>query len=261
MSDRYRDSSQSLAKPFGTEIRKRWSSTSTSRVSRNQVSKLAGESDTWSSPRAARQTCFASIRRWDPTYGFVGRWVASARDRDRGQGSRASEKRVVVAPVDMDPIEPSTGLPGTPVYVSGAGGSERIAPGGGPLQGDRVILPRSIQPWTDSAPIRDARWGASASFDTPLGRGLSSAGRRRAVRFRVPGAFVCLQGVVTDRPRGRMERIPNSPDEADLSAEEATPRQRAWLPSSDEDGRRPAHPGDPPCSRSKAADSLTSDAA
>jgi ribonuclease P protein component len=54
-----------------------------------------------------------------------------------------------------------------------------------------------------------------------------------------------------------MERIPNSPDEADLSAQEAPPRQGAWLPRPDEDGRRPTNPGDPPRSRSKAADSLT----
>ena len=54
-----------------------------------------------------------------------------------------------------------------------------------------------------------------------------------------------------------MERIPDSPDEADLSAEEAPPRQGAWLSCPDEVGRWPAHPGSSPGSRSKAADSLT----
>ena len=54
-----------------------------------------------------------------------------------------------------------------------------------------------------------------------------------------------------------MERIPDSPDEADLSAEEAPPRQGARLPRQDEVGRRPADSGRPPRSRSKAADSLT----
>ena len=59
--ERYRVSSQSLAKPFGTAILNFLSSTSTSSVSRSQVSKFAGDSETWSSPSAARQTCFASI--------------------------------------------------------------------------------------------------------------------------------------------------------------------------------------------------------
>ena len=121
--------------------------------------------------------------------------------------------------------------------------------------------------------VRRPRWGRRASqatdpaveaasrgpltFDTLLARGLSSAGRRRAVRFRAPGAFACLLGVVTDRPRGRMERIPDSPDEADLSAQEAPPRQGTRLPRPNEVGRRPSHPGGPPSPRPKAADSLT----
>ena len=54
-----------------------------------------------------------------------------------------------------------------------------------------------------------------------------------------------------------MERIPDTPDEADLSAQEAPPRQGARLPCPDEVGRRPAHPGRPSSSRSKEADSLT----
>ena len=54
-----------------------------------------------------------------------------------------------------------------------------------------------------------------------------------------------------------MERIPTSPDEADLSAQEAPPRQGARLPRQDAIGRRPAGPGGASSSRSKAADSLT----
>ena len=55
-----------------------------------------------------------------------------------------------------------------------------------------------------------------------------------------------------------MERIPDHPDDqADLSAQEAPPRQGARLPCPDEVGRRPADPGRPTSSRSKAADSLT----
>ena len=54
-----------------------------------------------------------------------------------------------------------------------------------------------------------------------------------------------------------MERIPDSPDEADLSAKEAPPRQGARLSRPDEVGRRPTDPGRPPGSGSKAADGLT----
>ena len=54
-----------------------------------------------------------------------------------------------------------------------------------------------------------------------------------------------------------MERIPDTPDEADLPAEEAPPRQGARLSSPDEVGRRPASPGLAPGSRPKAADGLT----
>ena len=54
-----------------------------------------------------------------------------------------------------------------------------------------------------------------------------------------------------------MERIPDSPDEADLSAEEAPPRQGARLPRPDEVGRWSADHGGPSSSRSKAADGLT----
>jgi ribonuclease P protein component len=54
-----------------------------------------------------------------------------------------------------------------------------------------------------------------------------------------------------------MERIPDTPDEADLSAQKAPPRQGAWLSSTDEVGRRPASPGRAPRSRPKAADGLT----
>jgi len=54
-----------------------------------------------------------------------------------------------------------------------------------------------------------------------------------------------------------MERIPDTPDEADLSAEETPPRQGARLSSTDEVGRRPASPGRAPRPRPKAADGLT----
>jgi ribonuclease P protein component len=54
-----------------------------------------------------------------------------------------------------------------------------------------------------------------------------------------------------------MERIPDSPDEADLSAQEAASRQGTRIPRPDEVGRWSARPGHSARSRSKAADGLT----
>ena len=54
-----------------------------------------------------------------------------------------------------------------------------------------------------------------------------------------------------------MERIPDSPDEADLSAEEAPPRQGARLPRPHEDDSGSPYPGHTSGSRSEAADGLT----
>jgi ribonuclease P protein component len=54
-----------------------------------------------------------------------------------------------------------------------------------------------------------------------------------------------------------MERIPDSPDEADLPAKEAPSRQGTRLPRPDEDDRRPPYPCCTAGSRSEAADGLT----
>ena len=54
-----------------------------------------------------------------------------------------------------------------------------------------------------------------------------------------------------------MERIPDTPDEADLSAQEAASRQGTRFPRTDAVGRWPARPGHSARSRSKAADGLT----
>src|SRR3972149_2400566 len=54
-----------------------------------------------------------------------------------------------------------------------------------------------------------------------------------------------------------MERIPRSPDEADLPAQEATSRQGARLPRPDEVHRRPARSGRSPGSWSEPPDGLT----
>lgn len=55
-----------------------------------------------------------------------------------------------------------------------------------------------------------------------------------------------------------MERIPDHPDEADLSAEEAPSRQGTRLPRPDEHDRGSPRPGSATGTRSKEADGLTS---
>jgi ribonuclease P protein component len=57
-------------------------------------------------------------------------------------------------------------------------------------------------------------------------------------------------------PRGLMERIARSLDEADLPAQEAPPRQGTRLSCPDEVDRRSTDPGRPPRSRPEAADGL-----
>ena len=57
--------------------------------------------------------------------------------------------------------------------------------------------PGSIGAWrrrSGGAPLARGSALPGTRFDTFLRAGLSSAGRRRAVRFRAPGAFACLQG-------------------------------------------------------------------
>src|SRR5437879_11172640 len=65
-------------------MRKWLSSTSTSSVSRSQVSKLAADSETCSSPSAARQTCLASIDRTRLEMAD-----GQPRQRTRGLGTKA----------------------------------------------------------------------------------------------------------------------------------------------------------------------------
>jgi len=59
-----------------------------------------------------------------------------------------------------------------------------------------------------------------------------------------------------DGPRGLMERIARSLDEADLPAKEAPPRQGTRLSSPDANDRRSTDPGSPPRPRPEAADGL-----
>src|SRR5438876_7477194 len=56
-----------------------------------------------------------------------------------------------------------------------------------------------------------------------------------------------------------MERIPSRFDEADLSAQEAPPRQGARFPRADEIRGRTSGSGSAPGSRSQAPDGLTAD--
>ena len=56
-----------------------------------------------------------------------------------------------------------------------------------------------------------------------------------------------------------MERIPDHPHEADLSAEEAPSRQGTWVPRPDEDDPGSSSPGSATGTRSKAADGLTTE--
>ena len=59
--------------------------------------------------------------------------------------------------------------------------------------------------------------------------------------------------------RGPAERIAHSPDEADLSAQEAASREGAWLPRPDEDARWAPHRRRPAGPRSEATDGLTNE--
>ena len=81
-----------------------------------------------------------------------------------------------------------------------------------------------------------------------------------------PGAFVRTARSRASRgrnhpstgggPRGLMERIARSLDEADLPAKEAPPRQGARLPRPDANDRRSSSPGRPSRPRPEAADGL-----
>src|SRR5215210_3049187 len=69
--------------------------------------------------------------------------------------------------------------------------------------------------------------------------------------------YVPSEGRRRTGPRGRMERIPGRLDEADLPAQEASPRQGARLSRPHEDDGRSPRPGCAPGTRSQAPVSLT----
>ena len=136
-------------------------------------------------------------------------------------------------------------------------GSDRRAPPGG-ICHELAPEPRSRTRRPSEGPC-SFRPGF-ASFDTRARRSIYSLGRRRARRFRAHGAFSCLQGsehpIAGGGPRGLMERIARSLDEADLPAKEAPPRQGTRLPCPDEVDRRSTDPGRSPRSWPEAADGL-----
>src|SRR4051794_25483971 len=69
--------------------------------------------------------------------------------------------------------------------------------------------------------------------------------------------YVPSEGRRRTGPRGRMERIPGTLDEADVPAQEASPRQGARLSRPYEDDGRSPRPGCTPGSRSQAPVGLT----
>ncbi len=138
-------------------------------------------------------------------------------------------------------------------------GRGTIAPGARPLQGDSCIPPGGIMHVSSNAPSRrpvrgrTGRTGAplardspavGRAFDTPSGPDLSSHQRTRAAAL-TGARRVCVPlGVGVSGP-GRLERITDKPDgQADVSAQEAASRERAWVPRPHEDRGRPARARD-----------------
>jgi|SRR3954454_6866585 ribonuclease P protein component len=74
-----------------------------------------------------------------------------------------------------------------------------------------------------------------------------------------PARLCAFRGQESTKPRGSMERIARRHDEADLPAQEASPRQGAWLPRPYEDDGWTPGPGRSPGSRSQAPVGLTAE--
>ena len=131
---------------------------------------------------------------------------------------------------------------------------------GGP-QGDSAILPWEYRwPTARATRRRLSREGASrlpGRLTPLLGAAYHPPDDERA-KAPLGARRVCVPpGVETDAAPRPMERIPRSPDEADLPAQEATSRQGTRLPRPDEIHGRPPGPGRSAGSRSEASDGLT----
>jgi ribonuclease P protein component len=221
-----------------------------------------------------------------PCDGVGGAATRAARSKRAGLGTGARQRR------DVAPRTRNQWLWACPANVPAAEGSERIAPPQRPSQGDSAILQGSIA----SAPPASRRAIASAPSPGARGRGSvhppAPPSRRSGVRRTTPRGRVAervsrltLPNGASYHPpdderaaalqtraqarlcafRGRMstrgpaERIAHSPDEADLSAQEAASREGARLPRPDEDDRRSSHHCRSAGPRAKATDGLTND--
>ena len=194
--------------------------------------------------------------------------VRPSRSGTRCWGSRSVETTVIRHAGSSFPRCLPKAPSRPPANVSGVEGPERIAPPQRPSQGDSGIPQGSIRadrqrrhgapPGTPEGTDRTGRGAGRGPFDTPSREAISSAGRRRAM---CPEGYrrVCVPLGVHGAtvPRGRMERIPDSPDEADLPAQEAPSRQGARLPRPHEDDSGSPYPRRPAGSGSEAADGLT----
>ena len=157
-----------------------------------------------------------------------------------------------------------TSLPGTRINGSegrtrerpGAEGSVRIAPPEQASQGNSAILPGGISTGAPRS-LRIRPWKAPATFDTPLARALSSAGRRTRVCAYGRRARLRAFGRRQTSTRGSTERIAHSPDEANVPAQEAPSRQGARIPRTHADAGRPARDRRSAGTRSEATDGLT----
>ena len=199
--------------------------------------------------------------------GWSGRWVGLTTERTLRRGIARELLLPIVAPIDRGPRGSRPGF-------GGSHGRLRRRGPGEDSTGRRPVARRFCDTPGEYLSTRPAnaysRWLTDPRnqppvvprtlpprFDTPRACVISSAGRRRAVRFRAPGALCAFRGKVTEPVPEAGWRGSRTPDEADLSAEEAPPRQGARFPRPDADGRRPPDPGGTSRSRPKTADSLT----
>ena len=183
----------------------------------------------------------------------MGRWKRRSATRKPGSRSLGMPDSALR---DVAPGDPDRWFRGRTRERPGAEGSVRIAPARRASQGNSAILPRSICPVLPERPPT-GRLGACRTFDTPLARALSSAGRRTRVCAYGRQARLCASGRRRTSARGPTERIAHRPDEANVPAQEAPSRKGTRLPRSHADSGWPASDRGSTGTRSEAADGLT----
>ena len=183
---------------------------------------------------------------------------------DRGRvtrGCRGVERERLrqMAPAKPPQILGTRSALGANATASRSRGPRKIAPLAGPSQGGIAHTPRGYRRATVRTRGIASRGLPQAAICLTLPFGAPMI-RRTTTRRALSGArrVSCLSGAMTDEPRGR-SRGSDSPDEADLPAQEASPRQGARLPRPDEIHGRTSCLGRAPGSRSEAADGLTSE--